>query len=59
MKDKDLTEIERELVKNVLTRAWLSMEFVQEDDRYEDDQNVFPPLSKEEMNILANAINKI
>lgn len=56
--EKDgLTETERKLIKTLLTRVWLSME-----GQYEADNNAEESpltLTREEMNALANAINKI
>ncbi len=55
----NLTQQERNLVKEVLTRAWLSFHLNSETDHHEDNLGTFSPLSKEQVNSLANAINKI
>jgi hypothetical protein len=59
MKDNNLSEVERELVKKVLTSTWLSMDFVDEDWCYANLGAVELSLSQEQMNLLANAIDKI
>lgn len=55
----NLTKVERELVKDVLTRAWLSVNLMREDGCFEDNGCFSLVLSMEQKDSLATAINKI
>ena len=57
----NFTEQEKKLVCEILTRAWLSMELNKEAGRYETNgklEGSLAVMSKEQMNVLVNAINK-
>jgi hypothetical protein len=56
----DLTTAERELVVDVLTRAWLSINVRMKNDRREDRGELLTlPLSGQQKDMLATAIGKI
>jgi len=56
----DLTTDERELVVDVLTRAWLSINVRMKNDRREDKGELLTlPLSEQQKDMLATAIGKI